>query len=122
LEHECFNQLTVKVSFTKDYMDGKLADHLGYTVPWDCGFARTLASVRMRDRKQTLHKNVPIHYLRPIHPTGEGGKVVVITEPHRGEVYSVKALANGMCFLTLPDSSDVVLEYLPKSLAALFVN
>jgi hypothetical protein len=111
------------VTFTKEYMGGKLAGRLGHTVPWDCSFARTLARVRMRDRKQTLHNDVSVHLLRPIHPTGAGDTVVVITEPHRGEVYSVKTLeSHGVCLLTLPDSSDVVLEYLAKSLAVLFLS
>jgi hypothetical protein len=111
------------VTFTEEFMDGKLAGRLGYTMPWDCGFARTLVNVRMRDRKQTSHNDISIRYLRPIHPTGAGDTVVVITELHRGEVYKVKASeSNGMCLLTLPDSSDVVLEYSAKFLAALFPN
>ena len=101
-------------------MDGKLVGHVGFTEPVDCDYARTLVSVRMRDRKRTLYNNVPSDVLRPIHPTGSGDKVVMIAEPHRGDVYSVHLRdSSDMCSLTLPGRSDVVLACPATSLAVI---
>ena len=101
-------------------MDGRLVGCLGWTEPLDCDYVRGLVSVRMRDRKRTLYENVPSHFLSPVHPTGPGDMVVMITEPHRGDVYCVHAMdSDGTCSLTRPGGSDVVLESSARSLAIL---
>jgi hypothetical protein len=120
IEHACFNRLKILITFTEEWMDGKLAGCVGCTEPLEVDYARTLVSVRLRDWKRTLYNDIPSGVLRPIHPKGLGEMVVVIAELRRGEVLLVDVMdSDGMCSLIHPGGFEVVLECASRSLAVL---
>jgi hypothetical protein len=68
----------------------------------------THVDVRMKDRHLTLHNNVPIGYVRPLHPVGIGERVIVIQGESVGSIYSVKkTLEGGVCLLSGPGSTNI---------------